>query len=173
HPVGAGVLGDHQQFLHAGVHQAAGLAQHIADRTADQAATHGRDDAEAAIVVAAFGDLQVGVVARRQADALGRHQVDVGIVRAFVRGGLVHGAHHLFVLLGPGDGQHRRMHGTDHVGFHAQAAGDDDLAVLDDGLTDGVQRFGLGAVNEAAGIHHDDVGPFVVRTDGVAVGAQL
>src|SRR3989344_8127449 len=74
--VGAGVLGDHQQFFNAGFDQALGFVQHIAHRAADQLAAHRRDDAEAATVVAAFGNLQVRVVARGQLDALRRHQGD-------------------------------------------------------------------------------------------------
>jgi hypothetical protein len=62
-PVGARVLADHQQLLHAGFEQALRFAEHIADRSRDQVAAHARDDAERAAVVAAFADLEVGVVA--------------------------------------------------------------------------------------------------------------
>jgi hypothetical protein len=79
--VGAGVLRDHQQFLDAGLGQHLGLAQHLADRPRHQVAAQRGNDAEAAAVVAAFGNLQVGVVVGRQADALRRHQVDEGVVR--------------------------------------------------------------------------------------------
>ena len=74
--VGAGVLRDDQQFLHAGLHQPLGLAQHVGGRARDEIAAQLRDDAEGAAVIAAFGNLQIGVVARRQLDALRRHQVD-------------------------------------------------------------------------------------------------
>ena len=46
-----------------------------------EVAAHRRDDAEAAAVVAALGDLQVRVVARRQLHALRRHQIEERIVR--------------------------------------------------------------------------------------------
>src|SRR5690606_41956944 len=62
--VGAGVLRDHQNLLDAGLDQPLGFAEHIAHWAADQLAAHGRDNAEAAAVVAAFGNLQVGIVAR-------------------------------------------------------------------------------------------------------------
>ena len=40
-------------------------------------------------------------------------------------------------------------------------------------LADGIERFGHGFVNEAAGIDHDQVGAFVLVGDLVALGAQL
>ncbi|SLO32641.1 Uncharacterised protein [Klebsiella pneumoniae] len=52
--VGGGVLRNHQQLFHAGVSEAFGFGQHFANRTAHQIATHGRDDAEGAAMVAAF-----------------------------------------------------------------------------------------------------------------------
>src|SRR5690606_34038742 len=137
--VGAGVLRDDQQLLHARLHQALGFAHDVADGAADQIAAHGRNDAEAAAVVAAFGNLQVGVMPRRELDPLRRHEVDVGIVVAFGRGGFVHGAHHLFLLLGAGDGQHRGVDLADEVFLDAHAAGDDHFAVFGDGLTDGFE----------------------------------
>jgi hypothetical protein len=93
HAVGAGVLRDHQQFLDAAAHQLLGLAQHLVDRARHQVAAHRRDDAEAATVVAAFGNLQVRVVPRRRASARRRrHQVHEGIVlRRLLR---VHRVHH-------------------------------------------------------------------------------
>ena len=98
-----------------------------------------RDDAERAAVVAALGDLQIRVVARREAQALGRHQVDEGIVQR--RHGLVHGSHHLLVLVRTGDGEHARVLGEDAVLLDAEAAGDDDAAVLGHGLADGVEAL--------------------------------
>ena len=54
--VGGGVLRDHQQLFDPGIGQAFGFRQHFANRTADQIAAHGRDDAEGAAMVAAFGN---------------------------------------------------------------------------------------------------------------------
>ncbi|MNP04069.1 hypothetical protein D3C76_959740 [compost metagenome] len=171
--VGAGVLGDHQQFLDAGLDQALGFAEHVADRAADQLAAHRRDDAEAAAVVAAFGNLQVGVVARSQLDALRRHQVDQRVVLGLRRDHFMDGIDHLLVLLRTGDGQYARVHIADAVFGDAHAAGDDDLAVLGDGFADGVQRLGLGAVDEAAGVDHHYVGILIGGHDLVALHAQL
>ncbi|MCY1520264.1 hypothetical protein D9M68_550370 [compost metagenome] len=110
---------------------------------------------------------------RGQLDALGRHQIDEGVVVGLGRDHLVHGADHLLVLLRAGDGQHAGVYVADAVFGHTHAAGDDHLAVLGDGLTDGVQGFGLGAVDETAGVDHHDVGILVGRYDLVAFHAQL
>ena len=171
--VGAGVLADHQQLFHASLDQALGFAEHIAHRTADQLAAHRRDDAEAAGMVAAFGNLQVGVVARGQLDALRWHQVDQRVVLGFRRDDFVYGVDHLLILLRAGDGQHARVHVADAVFGHAHAAGDDHLAVFRQRLTDGVQRLGLGAIDEATGIDHHHVGILVGRYDLVTFHAQL
>ena len=56
--------------LHAAHRELLGFAQHLVDRARHQVAAHRRDDAEAAAVVAAFGNLQVRVVLRRQLDAV-------------------------------------------------------------------------------------------------------
>ncbi len=142
--IGAGVLGDHQNFLDAGLDQTLGFAQHFAHRAADQLAAHRRDDAEAATVVAAFGNLQVGVVARGQLDTLRRHQVDQRIVVLAGWHHFVHRVDHLFVLLRTGHGQHARVHVANVAFFDAHAAGDDDLAVFLDGFADHFQRLSLG-----------------------------
>ena len=173
HAVGGGVLGDHQQFLYAGIHQALGFVHDITDGPAHQLAAHVRDDAEGAAVVAAFGNLQVGVVARGQFDALGWYQVDKRVV-VFIRGHkLVHRAYYFFIGLGAGNRQHAGVGFADFVCFHAHAAGYDHLAVLADGLADGVQGFLLGGVNKAAGVYHHDIGIVVGGHHVVPVQAQL
>ena len=93
--VRARVLRDHQQFLHAGLHQALGLEHHLADRAAREVAAHRRDDAERAAVIAALGNLEVRIVPRREPDALRRHEVDERIVQR--RQLLVHGLHDFLV----------------------------------------------------------------------------
>ena len=171
--VGAGVLRDDEQFLHACLHEAFRFTHDVADGAADQVAAHGRNDAEAATVIAAFRDLQVGIVARRQLHALRRHEVYVGIVIALGRHGVMDGAHDLFVLLGARNGQHGRVDFADEAFFHAHASRHDDLAVLGNRLADRFEGFGLGAVDEAAGVHQHDIGVVVFRRDGVTLGAQL
>ncbi|MNM43111.1 hypothetical protein D3C81_539660 [compost metagenome] len=171
--VGAGVLGNHQDLLDARLDQALGLAQHFTHRAADQLAAHRRDDAEAAAVVAAFGNLQVGVVARGQLDALWRHQVDQRVVVLTRRHHFVNGVDYLLVLLRASDRQHAWVHVTDAAFFDAHAAGDDHLAVFLDRFADHFQRFGLGAVDEAAGVDHHHVGVLVGGYDFIAFHAQL
>jgi hypothetical protein len=168
--VGAGVLRDDEDFLDAGAGQVLGFGQHVADRARNQRAAQRRDDAEGAAMVAAFGNLQVGVVIRRQADALRRHQISVRVVRFGQV--LVHVAHHFFHRVRTGNGQHRRVRRLDDVALGAEAAGDDDLAVLVECLADGVERFLDGGINEAAGVDDDQIGIIVIWGNFVTLGAQ-
>ena len=168
--VGAGVLRDDEQFLDAGLGQLFGLAQHVGGRTRDEVAAQRRDDAEGAAVVAAFGDLQIGVVARRQLHALRRQEIDEGLVRR--RRCLVHGGHDALIGLRPGDREHVRMLLADQFGRRAHAAGDDDLAVFLQRRADGAQRLVARRIQEAAGVHDDQVGAVMLARDLVALGAQ-
>ena len=173
--VGAGVLRDHQQFLDAGRGQNFGFMQDVADRARDQVAAQRRDDAEAAAMVAAFGNLKVGVMVRRQAYALRRHQIDEGIVQR--RQMLVHGRHDFRHGMRPGDGQHFRMHAANDVIarrilFCAEAAGNDDLAVFGQRLADGVERLLDRGIDEAAGIDDHQIGTLVGRRNEVTLGTQ-
>ena len=138
HTVGGGVLGDDQQLLHARVGQAFGFCQHLANRTAHQIATHRRDDAEGTAVVAAFGNFQVGVVARRQLHALFRHQAQERVVLWF--GDVVMNMfQHLLVAVRACDLKHFRVHFADLIHLRAQAAGDNHFAVFRQGFTNGFQ----------------------------------
>ena len=106
---------------------------------AAMAAAHPRDDAEAALVVAAFRDLEIRVVARRQPDALRRHEVDEGIVLR--RQVLVHGADDVLVGMRSRDLEHARMALEDALGSRAEAARHDNAAVLAQCLADGREAF--------------------------------
>ena len=55
-----GVLAHQVEFQHALVHQPPGLGHHRGDGAAALGTPDGRDDAEGALVVAAFADLEVG-----------------------------------------------------------------------------------------------------------------
>ena len=168
--VGARVLRDHEQLLDAGLHETLGLEHHVADRAAREVAAHRRDDAEAAAVIAAFGDLEVSVVPRRQADALRRHEVDERIVQR--RQLLVHGVHDFFVRVRPGDLEHARMAIRDRLRLGAEAAGDDHLAVARERLADRIERFVHGVVDETARVDDDEVRVLVRADDVVAFRAQ-
>jgi hypothetical protein len=74
---------------------------------------------------------------------------------------LVHLVHDLFGGVGAGDGEHLRVGRQHHVVLGAQAAGDDDLAVLGEGFADGVEGLFDRGVDEAAGVDHHEVGAFV------------
>ncbi|MND87656.1 hypothetical protein D3C80_796630 [compost metagenome] len=172
HAVGGGVLGDDQDLLHAGLFQALGLGQYLADGTAHQIPAHGGDDAEGAAVVAALGDLQIGVVARGQLDAVGRHQAGEGVVGR-LRHVFVDVAQHLFIGVGAGDLEHLGVDLADLVLFGAEAAGDYHLAVFGQGLADGFQRLLYRAVDEAAGVDHHQLRIVIAGHHIVPFGTQL
>src|SRR6185312_5352522 len=181
HAVGTGVLRDHQQFLHAALDQLLGFQQHLIHRARNQVAAHRRDDAEAAAVVAAFGNLQVRVVLRGE---LHSHRVvtsgvktperpDVEELVALGRQRLVHRVHHAGVVLRAADRKHVGVGLADQLRALAEAAGDDLLAVLVERGADGVQRLLHRRVDEAAGVHHHRVGLAVAGHDLVALHLEL
>lgn len=64
------------------------------------------------------------------------------------------------------------MRFADQVFFFAEAAGDNDFAVLGDGFADGVEAFSFGAVEEATRVHDDEVGAFITAAELIALGTQ-
>jgi len=110
-------------------------------------------------------------VARREADALRRHQIDEGIVLR--RQVLVHRAHHIFIGVRARDLEHLGMPLEDFLRPRAEAAGDDDLAVHLECLADRIERFVHRRVDEAAGVHHHDVRGVVARRNLVPFRAKL
>jgi hypothetical protein len=146
-------------------------ASHLADRPGDEVAAHRRDDAERAAMVAAFGNLEVRVVRRRQFYARAGNEVGIGIVR--LRQVLMDRAHDGGGVVRTGDGEHRRVRLPNHAVLGAQASGDHHLAVLGERLADRIERLLDRGVDEAAGIDDDQVGAGVARGSGVALGAQL
>ena len=170
HPIGRGVLADHEKLPHPRLDQLFRLAQDGVGRAADQTSAHVGDDAELALVIAAFGYLQIAVMAWGEADAGRGQQVDEGV--GLGRHGGVDGVQHLFVLMRPRDGQHLGMRAGDVIGLRPQTAGDDDAAVLLQRLADGIQAFGAGAVEEAAGVDDHRIRARVIGRDRIALGAQ-
>ena len=63
--IGAGVLRDDQQLTYTTGHEALGLGHHFAYGSRHQITAQLRDDAEAAAVVAALGNFQIGIVPGR------------------------------------------------------------------------------------------------------------
>src|SRR5262245_3847173 len=84
----------------------------------------------------------------------------------------MHRRHHLLVSLGTGDGQDRRVGGTDLIGIAAHAAGDDHPAVLGDRLADRLERLALGRIEKAAGVDDDRISPLVIGGKAVSFGRQ-
>ncbi len=86
---------------------------------------------------------------------------------------LVHGGDHRFVGLGPGHREEVRIFLANFLGLRAHATGDDDAAVLGHGLADGRERFGLGRIEEAAGVDDDDVSPVMSACELIAFRPQM
>ncbi len=121
-------------------------------------------------MVAAFGDLQVGVVVGRQLDTLGRQQVNEGIMGLGQM--LVHLVHDLLGGMRPRHRQHLRMRSHHHIFLGAQAAGDDYLAVFIESFADGIERLFHCGIDEATGVDDHEIRPFIGRGDLIALRAQ-
>ena len=72
-----------------------------------------------------------------------------------------------------GDRQHLGVRLLDDIALGAETASDDDLAVLGERFTDGVERFFNRTIDKAAGVDHHQIGVLVRRRDRVAFRAQL
>ena len=170
--VGGAVLGDDDQFLHAGGGEVLRFFDQHLDRLAAVLAAHLRDRAERAGVVAALADAQVGEALRRQQEALGvaaraLRLASVDRCHPAARAAVDDLAH---------DGRHARVVGqAEHrvefldvlaqvvaVALGQAADGDDALQVAfflqARDRQDGVDRLLLGGLDEAAGVDDDDVG---------------
>jgi hypothetical protein len=168
--IGAGVLRDDEQFAGAGRNQLFRLAQAGIDPAAGEPAAQAGDDAEAARMVAALGNLEVAVVPGRQLDIGLRDQIDEGALAW--RGMGVDRGDHLLILVRAGDREHLRMRGADRLGVLAHASRHDHPAVLGNRLADCGQAFLLGRIEKAAGVDQHHVGAGIVLGEGIAVGAQ-
>ena len=161
HPVGAGVLRDDQKLFYPIFNQFFRLAQHRMGRTAGQTAAHIGDDAKFALVVAAFGNLEIAVMPRGQFDASCGQKINERIRAG--RRGAVHRIEHLLILLWAGDSQNTRMRAGDIIGLGPETAGDDDLAIFLQSFADRLKAFGFGAVEKSAGVYNYRIGAAVIR----------
>ena len=161
HAIGGRVLGDDQEFLHAGFRQRLRLTQHLTHRPRCQLAAQARNHAEGAAVVAALGDLEVSVMARRQLHAVGGQRGTVARQRRRQRP--PHRRGDRFRRMGARHRQHLGMRPPHHIRLGAEAAGDDHAARFTQRFADGVQGFLDGAVDEAAGVHHHHIRGVIAR----------
>ena len=99
-----------------------------------------------------------------------RHEIEKRIMQG--RDRVVDGGDDLFVLVRTGDCEDARVLGANAAFLDTHAAGDDDAAVLGHCFANGVQAFGLGTVEEAAGVDDHHVGAVVVGGDLIAFRAQ-
>ena len=131
-------------------------------------------------MIAAFGDLDVGEMPRRGEHA--RRQVVIEIrLEGIPLGGLHAFAERrdLLQLIGADDRVHFRhvLPDVAAIALH-QAAGDDQLLraaglLVLGHLEDGVDRFLLGGIDEAAGVDDEDVGIGGMRRQLVALRGEL
>ena len=80
--------------------------------------------------------------------------------------------HHGVILMRAGHGQNIRKGGADALVFHAETARDDDPAVFRHRLADCLQAFGLGAVEEAAGVHDHEIRAIIARRNRIALARE-
>ena len=139
-------------------------------RTRGEPSAQARDDAEGAAVVAALGDLEIGIVARREPHAFAGNEIDERIARRGRRG--AHRLHHAFERLRAGDRRDVRESVADRVRLGPHAAGHDHFAVLVHRLADRGERFRFRAVEKAAGVDDDRVRAGMAARKLVALGAQ-
>ena len=124
-------------------------------------------------MVTAFRYFQIGVVARRELDALWGNEVCKRVVCSARRRRGVDRTHHLLVLLRASDSQHAWMRCAYDGLVHTHTACDDHATIFGNRLANGLKRFGFCAIDKAAGVDYDDVRVVVVRNNLVALGAQL
>src|SRR5690606_6897303 len=99
---GARTLREDAPAPSACLHQPLRLTQHIARWTGDEVDPQMGNDAERAAIVAAFRDLQIGVMTRSELEPLRRNEVEAGVVPGRHR--LVNGLDDGFVFLWACDG---------------------------------------------------------------------
>ena len=170
HAVSARVLRDHQQFLAATRHEPVRLVQDFARVAGDLQAAQFGDDAKRTGVVAALGDFQVTVMARRELDS-GRQQ---GRERILVRRNqLMNRLHHPSHIAGTGHARDVRVSRHDRLWTFAEATGDNHLAGLLERLTDCTQTLFNCGRDKAAGVDHHHFRVFVRRSDLIPLGTKL
>src|ERR1700722_6924654 len=168
--VSARVLRDDNELLDARLDQPLSLAQHVAGGARGEPSTQARNNAEGATVIAAFGDFEIGVVARREAHAFAGDEIGERIAGRW-RGG-AHRLHHAFERLRASDCRDVRESVADRAWRGPHATGHDHLAILIHRLADGGERFRLGAVEKAAGVDDDCVRARVAARKLVTFGSQ-
>src|ERR1019366_9882296 len=126
--------------------------------------------AEGAAMSAALGNFHVSVMFRREADSLCRRQVHIGIMR--VGQMLMYRRHHFIGGVRAGNGEHFWMRLFHHIALRTETTGDDHLAVFRQRLTDRIQRFFHRAIDEAASVHHHQIGILITAGNQIPLGAQ-
>ena len=159
------ILSNNNQFFNAVVHHAPRLVEDFLDRARDVVAADGRDGAVAAAAVAAFGNLEVGVVL---GGALEAFRLEAVVVFGF------EAADELAPLRDAVEGIDFRQLGLQFlaVAFHEAANGDHAAAfpatLLDaDLLEEHIDRLLFGVVDETASVDDNNIAvvAFAIKKD--------
>ncbi|CDE48212.1 putative membrane-associated oxidoreductase [Sutterella sp. CAG:351] len=174
--VGRCVLRDHHDFLHAVFLQAPGFTHDGVHRAGVKLAAELRNDAERAVIVAAFGNLKVRVVLRGQTDTAARNEIEVRRVRS--RKVLMHELHHILLFLRSQNAEHRGVplhHEIRPVRvlLPAEASHHDHAAVFTGRFGDRAEALLNRLVDEPAGIHDHEIRIPVVIDDRIAFAPEL
>ncbi len=176
--VAGGVLGDQAELDRAGGLQGARLGDQALDGPAAEAAAPVRDRAEGAGVVAAFGDLEIGVAARRQQAGRGVVEDQVGGRRRRWAAAELDDRLDLAQLIERDEAvdlrnlpQQLLAVAVDHATRDQELRHPPTLARCD--LEDGVDRLPLGLIDEGAGVDDHGLGPVEVGRHLVSRPAEL
>jgi hypothetical protein len=168
--VGRHVLRDDENLLHSRLDQPLGFTKDVRSRPRNEIATQFRNDAERAAIAAAFGDLQISVMARRELDPFRRDQIEKSVVRRIDRA--MNGVENSFILLRAGDGENTWISGSDPFRLRAHAAGHDDFPVLRQCFSDRGERLFLCGLEKPASVDDRDIRAFMVSRERISFSPQ-
>src|SRR5262249_50869878 len=129
------------------------------------------NDAEAAAVVAALGDLQIRIVRGGEPQSLWWHQGTAGLMRA--RQVCIDRCQHLLGSAGARDSEYFGMARADALGLSTETAGHQHGVVGLEGVAEGRERLVDGRIDEAAGIDYHQIRRLIARGDLIATRPQL
>ena len=129
-----------------------------------------RNNAEFALVITAFGNLQIAVMAWRQRNCTCREQINIRVGLGWH--GRMHRVQHLFILMWPRNRQHLGMRAGDIIGVGAKTARDQHFAILAKRLANRFKAFGLGTVKKPTGIDDNRIRAGIIRRDAITLGPQ-
>ena len=171
HPISGCVLRNDQQLFGASGNKLLRLTQHSVNPAACKLSTQGRNNAERAAMVAAFGNFQIAVMARRKLQSAFRYKINERTARRRCR--FMDRRYDSLILMRARNRQNIGKAGADDIGFVAHAARHDDTAIFRDSLTNGFQAFFLCRIEKTARIDEHDIGTGIIGRQAIAVCTQF